>query len=108
MRAGRAAECPNVLAFSCKSRRPKHVSQHAGKVGADAYECAMYAFSEARLKQTERQISEKVKAYLEKIPDQEQYMRSAWQAGAHIRSYSTQSVAELLNNKLTASNVRHV
>ena len=109
LEAARKHECPSSSGFFCALHRKPNAGKYGGgKATADAYEQAVYAYSERKFAYAKAQMSAAARTYLEKIPDEEQYLRSAHLAGVVLRDYATQSIAESFNNKLTAVGVRHV
>lgn len=108
LEAGRRKTCPSMLGFHCCDHRQPHVRKHAGKEAADLYETAVHAYTERHLDYVLKQMSPKAHAYVDKVDAAEQYMRSAFLAGASLRNYSTSQGAESFNSKLTRVHVRHV
>ncbi|GHP06088.1 hypothetical protein PPROV_000483500 [Pycnococcus provasolii] len=99
---------PNVLGFACEEHRGENVRKQpgVGSAGRDAYKKAVYACSEAHFNFAKSAMNEATKAYVGRLPDESQFLRSAFLA-AHVRNYAVSSPVESWNNWLIRENVRH-
>ena len=109
LKPSRAEVFPNMLGFSCERHRSENVRVQpgVGSAGRDAYREAVYGYSAAKLAHAKSIMNAQTKAYLEKLPDKCQYLRAAFEAGAHLRGYAVSSPAESWNNWMTNQSVRH-